>query len=219
MCLLMYGNGVIPDKENFNKIWQANSDGAWVGWIDGGKTHYAKGFMRLKDITNFCNDNVKIFSGVWVLHFRMCSSGSKSAALTHPFIEGNYNGLLYSGNKPLLFQNGHDAKVIETYINSCILNRKKIVNGELNDARAIAQLIKPCGLEILNYASGKFVLLTKKGALQFGDFETIAGVKYSNTYWKAGTQAYLGYSGYGVGYRDNSQWEKNKLGFDGGLSD
>ncbi|MCX8167092.1 MAG: hypothetical protein N3E37_04535, partial [Candidatus Micrarchaeota archaeon] len=80
-------------KEEIEKAWKVNGDGAGVSFLKENKWNIIKGITKLEtliEIVNKYKDNDK------VVHFRLASTGGVAPELTHPFESRRY----------ILFHNG-----------------------------------------------------------------------------------------------------------------
>ena len=88
MCIaiLTTGNSRVP-KENLEKGWRSNPDGGGIAYIKDGKVNVEKGLMTLEAfLAAYDAAHVQSDAGTSMLiHFRIGTSGLKSANNTHPF--------------------------------------------------------------------------------------------------------------------------------------
>lgn len=186
MCVIVIGNGKAPKDADIRNMWAQNSHGAGIGWNDGKRVHYIKGLMDVNRLLQLIHHGPETTKNQYVIHFRLASIGTKCRELTHPFsIDKNgRNPIAYDGNKSALFHNGHDGDILGKAIDSMVLNRARIPDGEWSDSRATAYLASYNGMNICAHVNGKFAILTPNNVYTFGRFESEDGFLYSNKYWK-----------------------------------
>ncbi|MCX8097390.1 MAG: class II glutamine amidotransferase [Spirochaetes bacterium] len=214
MCLIAYlPKDKVMSKEEVEKAWRINDDGAGIAFFENGEWKIIKAVMKSEEIIKLI-ERYKNTSKV--VHFRAASAGGVHPELTHPFETHRY----------ILFHNG-------TWIHwntFCSLLKLfpifqkywKKYNEEMNynpdlisDTKLLAFLlylveegkcVKKEVEEIIKEA-GKIVIIDKKKnkVMFYGNFENDSGRKFSNSSYKGyfgytlsyGSGIYSGYGNYG----------------------
>jgi len=85
MCVIIAKSAGLrwPSTKTLAQCWAANPDGAGLMLLSGGQVQIHKGFMDLPSLKAALKKVRPAQSAV--LHFRHATSGSRSAAMTHPF--------------------------------------------------------------------------------------------------------------------------------------
>ena len=100
MCLaIVKPKGLIIPDNALRAGWIGNSDGGGYAFVKDGKVEIRNAIMKLKDfLERYRQDEAENPESAFLVHFRICSMGAKSADNTHPFpIEGGaliHNGTL-----------------------------------------------------------------------------------------------------------------------------
>lgn len=100
MCLaILRPAGVDIPAENLKQGWISNPDGGGYGFVSGNKCVTRKGFGKWKDMQEALTADLKQHTNSpFLIHFRICTLGTKDITNTHPFeIEGGlliHNGTL-----------------------------------------------------------------------------------------------------------------------------
>lgn len=188
MCVAIYKpQGVIaPSLEVLKSCWDANPDGAGIGWRVDGKypIHIEKGFMVWSDFERYWKStDMQSYDGDLFIHFRITTHGGTSAGNTHPFPVCNSDTILKSTTiscNHMLMHNGvlpitPDNKSISDTMMLC----KLIARGGFE--KTPTQLMDL--LEDL-IGTNKIALMDKDDVYLVGLWKDIDGVKYSNTYWQ-----------------------------------
>lgn len=88
MCVIAFSpKGVdIPTKEQIEKMWKANPDGAGYAYVSKkGKVVFHKGFMKLDDLLKELEAPERFKNTNFAIHFRIGTSGKNDKATCHPF--------------------------------------------------------------------------------------------------------------------------------------
>ena len=171
MCILIAKpKGIdMPSEKTMKTCWNANPDGAGIAWSDGTKIFLRKGFMKWNDfIKEYRSLNLHDFNAI--IHFRIATHGTVTAANTHPF---SVNSHLVAGHNGILpIKNEGDWTDSETFF-------KRIAAPILENYRLDSQVFELAVQSIIGYS--KFAFLSDKGELvTFGDFHLEDGIFYSN---------------------------------------
>ena len=191
MCIIAFkpkGNP-FPTTEQFKNMFLANDDGAGVGWNDGKKVYWKKGFMTIDDFLTFdTNAPYRQFDCDVVFHFRIGTSGGNRPDTCHPFPISDSDELLVAvegeGTIPLLFHNGivsnvqRDTQTSDTqqFIID-ILSDKYIYQGIIESDEKILHAIMsiaPSSKFAILYPDTVTILNDKAGTEE-------GGIWYSNT--------------------------------------
>lgn len=195
-----------PDKEDFRDMFISNSDGAGFMWVQDGKVHVRKGFMKFDDFWKGWNKYNITKDTVAIAHFRIGTSGGKTQAMTHPFpITDNedllkqteWDGDLAMAHNGVFGGGTKDLSDTALFVRDIIHPLKEYLhdhNGEFDDKmeNIIAQAAD----------TSRVVLLNSKGNyMKVGDWSEIDGCWYSNTKWNNITSIYT--------YGNNSYYNRN----------
>lgn len=188
MCVAIYipGDVARPSLEDFKKMEASNPHGAGVGWVDSehGVVRWAKGLTAVQ-----VSDLLATIPGVPALvHFRWASAGGRDKGLCHPFPLGippetpdDFDWSWDLKEKGLadeiLIHNGHWSNW-ESW-----KPKRGLPEGPWSDTRLAAYLadVQP---QVLHALGGKVATMSAARVELRGQWETKAGVYYSNTYWQ-----------------------------------
>lgn len=218
MCIIAYkpkGNP-FPTEEQFKNMFLANDDGAGVGWNDGKKVFWKKGFMTIDDFLKYDTDApYRQFDCDVVYHFRIGTSGGNRPDTCHPFpiseIDESLVAVEGEGIIPLLFHNGivsnaqRDSKTSDTqqFIIDILSDKhiyQGILEGDMKVLNAI-MAIAPASKFIILLPDNIYILNDKAGTEE-------GGIWYSNTTFR--TRSYTTVYPYG-----SSQWASQYEGQEG----
>jgi len=218
MCVIAVSlRGVKFSAEDLKKMWDANSHGAGVAWLNGSKVKVRKGFMKFDKFIEFYEEEVP--EGVMhAIHFRLRSAGEVVSQLTHPFrIDAiDRQELEYEANG-VLFHNGTVADWRSLFVSVLGLLRKKDISKilsveHLSDSYVMSLLVYRRGHQVLKFfADTSKWLVFQPEPVFYGRWERDdkKGFAFSNMSWKYVVNVY------GVRYSD--AW-KGSCGYDIGRS-
>ena len=188
MCIIAsVPKGTTIDKPTLETMWQHNSDGAGISWIDNGKVRVYK-TMKLKPFLKKFNEVSKQFGDSDILvHMRIATHGSVCLDNNHPFNVDTQTVFAHNGIMPQQFHPPAKRDISDTrYFNETFLQYVKLT--ALDDSRFIDHL----GSVIGSY--NKLVILTANPKMRRDSYiinessgEWSDGVWYSN-------DSYLTYS-------------------------
>lgn len=169
-----------PDFETLRQCEQANPHGAGIAWREHGEVRWVK-TDDLQEIHRLAQAK----HGEIVIHFRIASVGGVCPELRHPFPVSRRAGLNHTGSaKAVLFQNGTWSGYGEA-LRHAQSEGHELPKGTMSDARAAAFLVSIYGKKILESLNpSRWVFFGAKNTAMFGDWHSIGGIKYSNTYWQ-----------------------------------
>jgi hypothetical protein len=208
MCVIIVAQKRLPTKEEIEKAWRRNSDGAGVAWINSkGKVVWVKGLMSLDEVMRLMG-KVRLPS-VW--HFRSATHGGVCKELTHPFLispsspfSNPLKGKLKKG-EALLFHNGVEGQAIANLINILAIKNKRLDTLIMSDSRAISIAISLVGEVVLSLHNSKFAIFRSDGTISLkGNFtEEDDLIVSSPLKWEVEFTRWTrrgSYGGYGGGY-------------------
>lgn len=200
MCLLLhkpYGTKV--SKEEIEKAWCRNSDGAGFLFHKNGEWAWKKGVMTLKELLEWdiFNEDVET-----VLHLRWASAKTgKTPDLCHPFQytpidnpDGEWNFIFHNGNFRMIVPNDKTSDTelfAETF-----LSNLKTKDGEI--------VMENCS----KYGYGKYITVNSKVGAKIYDFGASKGIIENGVYFSnilhrtTNTQNQTWFSNYGCGSTD-----------------
>lgn len=186
MCLaiLKTAGAIIPD-DHLKEGWISNPDGGGYGFVDKGKIVVRKGFPKWKEFAEAYDKDSKQYTETpFLVHFRICTMGTKGVDNTHPFeIEDGiliHNGTI-SGTGAKYGEGKSDTAIFaETFskdLSFDFVHANKQDLGRSLDYNKIAILYKDKRFSIINESDGHW----------------LNGVWYSNYgYSKRGYSPYYG---------------------------
>jgi hypothetical protein len=190
MCIIAICETNTLPKEEFYECFKCMKDGFGFSWRDNDNVKFVKGIMKVDESWEIYEDFIKGDKNVFphVLHFRLGSPVIPE--LTHPFIISENSELWLNAKKnknnkvfdSVLFHNGIIPNWKDMLINTFIANGK-IPAGEWSDTRMAAILVNKLGENVLDYLSGKYVMMTPTEIITSGDFITddkLPGIRFSN---------------------------------------
>lgn len=218
MCCLILCEERKLTKEEFKNCFESNPHGVGFAWVDKSYVFVDKGYLKSKQAWEYYKNNCNIFPHV--IHFRLGTSGAKSAELTHPFIISEKSSLKtkFKTRLNVLFHNGviHNWEKYETPFSNEIRQKK------VSDTRVMAYLIHKFGESVIaRIGGGKYIIVDYKGTFtMYGTFIEHEGVKFSNYSYvsyrrpkeKVKSQSSLidYYSGYDMDISDYMNWWKKQ---------
>lgn len=215
MCIIATAEKRKLTYEEIKHCFLTNPNGAGLAWSKGGKNYFKKGLMTLETFWEFYKC-LKVLPHV--AHFRIATSGGVNQELTHPF-EVSINSpisLEGSSKHPLLFHNGIITDWKERFLQWTPeiireLRRRKMApilpDGPWSDTRTVAIITAYSGISVLNFISGKFVVINNNIIKTYGEFETAKGIHFSNSGYMPA------YNSINSGYWERGgtwQWQKYK---------
>jgi hypothetical protein len=210
MCVIAASlKGEKFEVEDLRKMWDANSHGAGVAWLDGGKVRVRKGFMRFNELVEFYEEEVPR-GVVHVIHFRLRSVGEVVPQLTHPFRVDviDTQELEYVADR-VLFHNGTVGDwwgmfwgVLSSFSKKEV---KKIFSVEyLSDTYVVSLLVYKYGHEVLKFCddTSKWLVFGKEPVF-YGRWERDdkSGFVFSNLSWRYSLGDYGYYRNLWSGWR------------------
>ena len=198
MCIIAsVPRGTTIDKPTLETMWQHNSDGAGISWIDDGKIQVYK-TMKLKPFIKKFNEVVKQYGDSDILvHMRIATHGSVCMDNNHPFYVDTQTVFAHNGILPQQFHPPAKRDISDTrYFNETFLQYQKL--AALDDSRYIDHLGSVIG------SFNKLVILSANPKLSRDSYiineasgEWADGIWYSNDSYlsysrkmKWGTQSY-----------------------------
>ena len=201
----------MPSRDTIRTMWDGNRDGAGIMYVENGKVHIEKGFMKYKSFAKKLDElerRLDMTKTPVVMHFRITTHGGTKPENTHPFPITDSVGALRKLNGVYDIGVAHNgiihitprAGISDTmeYIASQLAPLKRALPRFYENKHAM-QLVK-------NAIESKMAFLTKEGKIYtVGDFVEDNGVLYSNTSFQKTSMRYRtgSYSYYG-GY----DWDK-----------
>jgi len=182
MCVIAICEKRKLTKEEISSIWRIHHDGAGVAWNDGKTVYFKKGFMEEEEFTEFyLNTKLPL---PHVVHFRFQSSGEIAPEFTHPFICSPNSPLVleYKGEQECLFQNGTWLDY-ESFVEDLKQLSHDEIEGNINDARALAMIRFHTPDMISELPANKFALVRKDSIEKYGKFYNRNGIWFSNVSW------------------------------------
>jgi hypothetical protein len=203
MCVIAVSlKGNKFQEEDLKKMWDANSHGAGVAWLDGSKVKVKKGFMRFDELVEFYEEGVP--EGVMhAIHFRLRSAGEVVPQLTHPFRVDvvDVQELEYVADR-VLFHNGTVGDWWGMFwgVLSSLHKKdlKKVFSVDyLSDTYVVSLLVYRYGHEVLKFldSTSKWLVFGGSEPIFYGRWERDEkrGFAFSNLSWRYS----LGLEGYG----------------------
>ena len=192
MCVIAVSlKGHKFSEKDLRKMWDSNSHGAGVAWIEKrGQVKVMKGLMSFDQ---FMEVYETVPETMHAVHFRLRSAGEILPQLTHPFRVDAVDGqkLTYTA-KAVLFHNGTVSDWRSLYL--AILSsfrkkeREKILSLQgVSDTYVMALMVYRYGHEILKHLDlgGKWLVFASQPVFYgFWDEDRKNGFKFSNLSWK-----------------------------------
>ena len=175
MCIALVKkpDGVVT-KERLRECWDRNRDGAGFAYVYKGNVIISKGLMTFDEFYKAYSEAVATHpESVFLIHFRIATSGDKGKSNTHPFSVGDGTALIHNG---ILFS-PPNAKRSDTNIFSEWLS-KRLPDKQtwLANKEKVEELIGNYNKLALLFKDGTFLICNEmKG-------EWSNNVWYSNTY-------------------------------------
>lgn len=200
----------MPSRDTIKTMWEGNSDGAGLMYVEKGQVHIEKGFMKYKDFTKVLDrleKRLDLAATPVVLHFRITTHGGTKPENCHPFpITDNVGalkkltinsdlGVAHNGIIPITPRKGISDTM--EYIASQLAPLKKAMPRFYENKWAM--------LLVKNAIESRMAFLTKEGKLYtIGDFVEDEGILYSNTSYRGRISRFrdFTYGSYGV-----DEWE------------
>lgn len=91
MCVIFYQpkKSKSLDRTDLYKMWETNSDGGGIMWIEEDGVHYSKGYMNFDSMYYDYLLLKNKYNYELALHFRIATSGGVNPQMTHPFPVSN----------------------------------------------------------------------------------------------------------------------------------
>ncbi len=190
----------LPNEEVLKKCFFANPDGAGYMFIENEQVHIKKGYMTFDTFYTEITNDYKRINGdkkAIVMHFRIGTSGSKTAGLTHPYPISSelsklketdcYANIGVAHNGILSITSGYSYKNLDkedkndtmAFITDYISLFIK-TDDDLKDEDKLSIIKRLIG------GTNRLAFLTTKEVRLIGDFEKddATGCIFSNMYWK-----------------------------------
>lgn len=192
MCIIAAkATGIpMPSRNTIKAMWDGNSDGAGLMYVENGQVRIEKGFMKYKDFTKVLDrleKRLDLTATPVVLHFRITTHGGTKPENCHPFpITDNVGalkkltistdlGVAHNGIIPITPRKGISDTM--EYIASQLAPLKKAMPRFFENKWAM--------LLVKNAIESRMAFLTREGKLYtIGDFVEDEGVLYSNTSYR-----------------------------------
>ena len=172
------------------KMFSANDHGAGIAWREKGAdgkpvVKWQKG-LELPAM----QEMIEQLTLPFVAHFRIASSGGKSAALCHPFPIGKDADLSLEGETKgyVLFHNGHWGEWKSFSKETALRMGRPLPLGRWSDSRAMAWATHNYGPGILEMIDEKVVIFGPKDleVIRGNGWDEVNGVWCSNKSWDWG---------------------------------
>ena len=172
-------------KNNIKLAEEWNKDGNSFSFFDGKKIKFFKAISNAEVLDLIEKYNLKEF----VYHARITSSGKTVDSLTHAFpldLRLLNSNKMQGETKAVYYMNGtlDFEDLAKIYLDYCIKNDKKIINGELSDSKLIAILISIYGYNFINLFdsrhSARHIIHDSKGIHYFGNWSEYDNMQVSN---------------------------------------
>jgi hypothetical protein len=188
MCVIVLKNPDVPlTEDQIKKMWDANGDGAGVVWWEYDKNknlklNGEKGIMTLPELLTVYKglERSQVF-----LHLRIATHGKKIPELTHPFgvVADKEKSILADDCDTLIMHNG----VLREYGEDTTSEMSDTLDFTTSVLAHIPGFKEQARL--LDSFVSKFALITQAPEPKYmliGGFETVAGLKCSNSFWDRG---------------------------------
>lgn len=213
MCIIAAKpSGVaMPTRDTIRNMWNVNSDGAGIMYVENNKVRIEKGFMKYKSFAKKLDElerRLDLTATPLVMHFRITTHGGTKPENTHPFPITDSIGALKK------LKSYADVGVAHNGIITSVSPRKGISDTMEYIATQLAPLKralprfytnKDAMLLVKNAIGSKMAFLTKEGKIYtIGDFIEDKGVLYSNGSYQ---KSYYHYRNLG-GWNCYADWDK-----------
>lgn len=213
MCIIAAKpSGVaMPTRDTIRNMWNVNSDGAGIMYVENNKVRIEKGFMKYKSFAKKLDElerRLDLTATPLVMHFRITTHGGTKPENTHPFPITDSIGALKK------LKSYADVGVAHNGIITSVSPRKGISDTMEYIATQLAPLKralprfyanKDAMLLVKNAIESKMAFLTKEGKIYtIGDFIEDKGVLYSNGSYQ---KSYCHYRSLG-GWNCYADWDK-----------
>lgn len=200
----------MPDRDTIRTMWNVNSDGAGLMWVEKGQVRIEKGFMKYKALANRLDELEKkldLTATPVVMHFRITTHGGTKPENTHPFpitdsigalkkrVITTDVGVAHNGIIPITPRKGISDTM--EYIATQLAPLKRALPRFYENKHAM-QLIQ-------NAIGSKMAFLTREGKIYtVGHFIEDGGMLYSNESYMKLYSYYR--SSYYSCYADEDDW-------------
>lgn len=186
MCVIVIKPPTVGlTKDDINRMWDKNSDGAGLCWIDkdekgANKIMVRKGIMDVLELENIVAENIDkhLF-----LHFRLATHGEIEPSLTHPFgITADVEKSKRCESQSVFFHNG----IISGYGSSA---KGSAVSDSLDFCATVLAALpnNKERLRLLDHIHGKYLIVSPAGENGTywcsGLYSEVRGLSCSNSFW------------------------------------
>jgi len=210
MCIISISiKGGKFSEEELKKMWNANSHGAGIAWLEGSRVRVRKGLMKFDEFIEFYQERVPV--GVMhAVHFRLRSAGEVVPQLTHPFRIDivDMQELEYVA-KAVLFHNGTVSDWRSLFVSVLAAFRKKerekiLSLRSISDTYVASLLVNRYGYKVLKYldVGGRWLIFSPEPVF-YGSWneDKKRGFKFSNVSWRYDGTVCCGYRSFLNGWK------------------
>ena len=226
MCIIAAKpSGVaMPTRDTIRNMWNVNSDGAGIMYVENNKVRIEKGFMKYKSFAKKLDElerRLDLTATPLVMHFRITTHGGTKPENTHPFPITDSIGALKKLKSYADVGVAHNGIITSVSPRKGISDTMEYIAAQLAPLkRALPRFYtnKDAMLLVKNAIESKMAFLTKDGRIYtIGDFIEDKGVLYSNgSYQKSyyhcrslgGWNCYADWDK----YLDEAPWATNTVG-------
>jgi len=177
----------MPDHDTIKRMWNGNSDGAGIMYVENGKVRIEKGFMSYKSFASKLEELEKrmdLTATPLVMHFRITTHGGTKPENCHPFPITDSVGALSKLVATVSIGVAHNGIIRITPRKGISDTMEYIITQLAPLKRAMPRFYenKNAMLMVKNAIDSKMAFLTKEGKIYtIGDFVEENGVLYSNS--------------------------------------
>ena len=177
MCVIIITNPENPiNKNELQRAWNTNPDGAGYAYTDGETVHFKRGFMNFKKFNKEVQDLQQHYN--LMLHLRISTGGGIEPINTHPYKVGNMLKMNGETTAPVVSMNG----II--YGETLKTKRGHLMNDTASYIMRYENAFKVINTDILNIISeetgAKWAAVTTNGIIYSKQFKQYNGRQYSN---------------------------------------
>lgn len=213
MCIIAAKpSGVaMPTRDTIRNMWNVNSDGAGIMYVENNKVRIEKGFMKYKSFAKKLDElerRLDLTATPLVMHFRITTHGGTKPENTHPFPITDSIGALKKLKSYADVGVAHNGIITSVSPREGISDTMEYIATQLAPLkRALPRFYanKDAMLLVKNAIESKMAFLTKEGKIYtIGDFIEDKGVLYSNGSYQ---KSYYHYRSLG-GWNCYADWDK-----------